>query len=260
MVTIRLPPVPAHWSETFLAVGFEIEWPGCPVPVGVPAGVDTVVVELPKRGHLAVLAAPATAGARGALRAAGAIYPLRLNAEEVLPLTWEDGALASVVARLDRAGAAVELVNVARLEEEMTERSGGDPWALDLDRIAASLAGGSFAATEIRRAEAYPVELPLPEGLWFPAAAYAPVFSCDERTPPVVELPVGLHAFFRLGSGSRWLVAVEEGGRWFVGQFDGEEPAGYAGSVSTDEVVRHSAPDSVMRKSFSSLAPPAVGE
>ncbi len=223
-MTVRLPPVPAHWSETFLAVGFQIEWPGCETPVAVPPGMTQVVVELPKRGHLAVLAAPAAAGARGRLRPAGAIYPLGLTEEEVLPLSWEDGALAQVVARLDRAGAAVELVNVARLRDEMAERAGGDPWALDLDRIAASLAAGGFTATEIRRAEAYPVELPLPEGRWFAAVAYAPVLRCNRRSPPVVELPAGLHAFYRVGSASRWLVAVEEGGRWFVGQFDGEEP------------------------------------
>jgi hypothetical protein len=224
-VTVQLPPVPAHWSDTFLAVGFEIRWPGCETPIVVPPGVAQVVVALPKRGHLAVLAAPAAAGARGTLRAAGAIYPLHLTESEVLPLAWEDGALASVVARLDRAGAAVELMNVARLGKEMAERAGGDPWALDLERIAAKLAGGEFTATDIRPADAYPVELPLPEGRWFAAAAYAPVFHCDGSVPPLAELPVGLHAFYRVGSGSRWLVSVQEDGGWFVGQFEGEEPS-----------------------------------
>jgi hypothetical protein len=228
-VTVRLPPVPAHWSDTFLAVGFEIEWPGCEKPVVVSPGVGQVVVELPKRGHLAVLAAPAAAGARGTLRVAGAIYPLHLNESEVLPLTWEDGALASVVARLDRAGAAVELLNVGRLGEEMAERAGGDPWALDLERIAAELAGGEFTAVDIRLAEAYPVELPLPQGRWFAAAAYAPLLHCDGSVAPVVELPAGLHPFYRVGAGTRWLVAVEEGGRWFVGQLDGEEPSATPG-------------------------------
>ena len=96
--------------------------------------------------------APAVAGpATGRLlRPAGAVVPVSDARSGVLEVTWERGLLASLLLDLWRGGANPWLLNLERLDRELTARGAGDPWTLNRVAILAALEANAMSLAAIR--------------------------------------------------------------------------------------------------------------
>jgi hypothetical protein len=217
-VELSLPPFPEHWQTTIAGLRFRIVHPA----PGREGFAEMVVdpferpeARLPKLLHLPVLAYPALPdfpGRPSTLPPAGGLYPLDCEAGgSVLCLSWERGAVAEVVRRLREQGIDGSACDVPRLGREMASRCGGDPWALDLQRICTALADGRFRVTDIRPAPSRDLLLRPGAGRWFlespfrrpePAGADGSVFL------PSVAL--GAHYLFESDSASVLFLYVEE--------------------------------------------------
>ena len=78
----------------------------------------------------------------------------------------ERGVLATLILDLWRGGANPWLLNIERLDRELRERAGADPWALDRSAILAALQAGEMSVAVIRPRPKHTVSLSLPAGRW----------------------------------------------------------------------------------------------
>ena len=92
---------------------------------------------------------------------------------------------------------------------EIAERLPDDPWALDVDRVAAAIARGSMRASYIRSAPLYPVGLAAPDGIWFARSPFVAPIAGGARWP---DAPKGITPFYS-ADGRRWIVEIDEAGR-----------------------------------------------
>jgi hypothetical protein len=107
----------------------------------------------------------------------------------------------------------VSALNTARLHREMRERSGGDPWRLDLTYLAEKLASGEFRVTDIRTLPCRSLLLPIPAGTWFLESPFRlPQVTAEGEALALMEVPLGTHRLFRSdGLGGHILYVGAEG-------------------------------------------------
>jgi len=116
-----------------------------------------------------------------------------------------------VLAALVREGADIEAINGERLLREMAARCGDDPWALDLNHLAARLASGEFRVTDIRT-------LPCRDSSWSCLPAHGSRSrrsgSRFKRAPGeplrLTALSLGRHLLFPLGLPGGFSLYVRE--------------------------------------------------
>ena len=219
-VSLRLPEPPEHWLEAFPELCFELLLPRADAaPELRPWPADGKLC-IPKEPNWPVLAVPVTRDGRLRLPPAGAVWPLDSSAEgRELALSWEDGPLAQTLLALRRERIEVSTLNTARLEVEMGNRSGGDPWRLDLAYLAERLASGEFRVTDIRALPCREVQLSVPAGTWFLESPFClPQATAEGQALTLMEVPLGAHRLFRAGGlggyvlyvGSEGVEIVEE--------------------------------------------------
>lgn len=195
-VRVQAPSPPERWREAFPELRFELDCPeGQPALCCVAPG-GQASLRLPKRVNWPVLAHPWARGAR--LAPAGGLYPLDLDAGgDCLVLRWERGPAAEVFQALIREGFEVGRVNARRLLEEMTARSTGDPFRLDLPALAAQLASEEFRVTDIRLLPARNVALEVAPGTWLLESPFRPAqcIAAGEALH-IPALSLGAHRLF----------------------------------------------------------------
>ncbi len=138
-------------------------------------------------------AAVARAGNGRLLRPAGAVVPVSAARSGALEVTWERGLLASLVLDLWRGGAAPWLLNVERLDREITARAAGNPWQLDRAAILAALGADAMSSAAIRPLPQRGVEVQLPAGRWVWWNPFAPPLLSDGRARLTLAVPGGYH-------------------------------------------------------------------
>jgi hypothetical protein len=217
-VAVSLPPLPAHWQETFPEVVFQLEFPASdgtttlavdlasiPArPARSAAGPQQTELRLPKGTYLPVVARPCLAETGIMLPCAGGVYPLDMDPGETLCLSWRRGPAAQLLLDLDGHGLDLEHLNVPRLCAEMDLRGGEDPWNLDLPEIAGSLAAGQMRVTAIHLQPLLDLRLPAGRGSWFLESPLR--LPCLADATGVVNLQgvtPGLHRLFEVARGSR---------------------------------------------------------
>jgi hypothetical protein len=205
-VIVELPPLPEHWARAFPELSFLIVYPdaaGMERRALTESGARSAVIWCSKAGNTPVLAFPQTArdsgtgdGRRGLLRPAGALYPMSLDdGEQRLNLCWEDGPVASIIARLRSLGRDASLVGAARLAKYLRQEP--DPWELDLDGMAEKLARGSFSAYDIDPLPGRAVMVTTGPGEWFFESPFAALLLIEAGTAlHVPRLSQGMHYLF----------------------------------------------------------------
>jgi hypothetical protein len=142
------------------------------------------------------------------LRPAGGFYPLSLRdfqGQQVLEVTWQDGAAAMVVERLVREGRDVSVFNVPRLRRFLEES--GDPWDVDLDAVAEKIARGEFSAWDIDRLPTREVEVFPGSGTWFLESPFSPSCTAENRRIRLPTVSLGGHHLLSL-DGACWRLEV----------------------------------------------------
>ena len=118
---------------------------------------------VPVSGITAVTAYPV--GGWGNLKPAGFIVHGNLKAHNYM--TWNDGFAAECTAYSLSAGAGTENFNFTLFQEKLMEKSEGNPWILNRDRVIYALTYGIFNMNYIKKAESHTLSLPLPgTGTW----------------------------------------------------------------------------------------------
>ncbi len=267
-VQVVLPSPPEHWRAAFAGLGFRIVVPrgqSMRAERDAAGGESPVAITLDKITNAPVLAYPfdqggagAGAGVPGLLRPAGGFYPYSLrrrDGEEVLALTWEDGAAALVVARLLDRGYDVSLFNVERLSRYLREAE--DPWSWDLEAIAEKIARGDFTAWDVDELPRRDAAVSPGPGTWFLESPFALPLAALEGWIVLPGVTWGDHCLFSLGGescrlsvGERDVVLVKQ-----AASRRQENPEDY-GVLMIFAAVRTRAPFSVISTSFSHRTPP----
>ncbi len=119
---------------------------------------------VPVSGITAVLAYPK--GTWGELKPAGFIVHGNLKAHNYM--TWDDGFGAECTAFSLATGAGLESFNFTLFQQKLMEKSEGNPWILNRDKIIYALSYGIFNMNYIKKAESHVLSLPLPgTGTWY---------------------------------------------------------------------------------------------
>ena len=219
-VSLCLPEPPDHWLKAFPDLGYELLLSGMEaMPESSPWPADGKL-SIPKEPNWPVLAVPVTRNGRLRLPPAGAVCPLNLSAEgQELALSWEGGPLAATLLALRREHVDVSALNTTRLEVEMRDRSGGDPWRLDLAHLAEKLASGEFRVTDIRSLPFRSLLLPVPAGTWFLESPFRlPQVTAEGEALPLVDVPFGAHRLFRGDGLADYVLYVGSEGEEIVGE------------------------------------------
>ena len=118
---------------------------------------------VPVSGITAVTAYPV--GGWGNLKPAGFIVHGNLKANN--HMTWDNGFAAECIAYSLATGAGSENFNFTLFQKKLLEKSEGNPWILNRDRIIYALSYGIFNMNYIKKAERHTLSLPLPgTGTW----------------------------------------------------------------------------------------------
>jgi hypothetical protein len=213
--TVCIPPAPEHWQEVFPELDYRVVYPA-PEISGFREqrvrGRARTLIQLPKVLHVPILAHPNLPGSAIELPPAGGVYPQDCdNSAATIALRWEQGAAAEVLYRLWEQGVDCSTVNVPRLCAEMGERSGSDPWTLDLDRICTRLAERTFRVSDIRKAPSRIVSLEPGIGRWFLESPFHTPLEADSNGSLLLEsVPLGAHLLFETSSRACLFLYVRE--------------------------------------------------
>ena len=231
---VKLPGLPAAWQHFSIVLQLTAvdgrDGTGQRLPDAVPG--SAIVLPVGRHRATVVLAEPVIVGPAGTrnqedtrnmrppglnmnppvrLRPAGAVVPLDAGNGAVLQVSWERGVLASLIVDLWRGGADPSILNIERLDRELRERAGTDPWALDRSRILASLQAGEMSVAAIRPLRTHTVNLTLPAGRWAWWDPWATPLHSNGRTAFTIQLPAGYHLLIH-DSGAARAVQVSDDG------------------------------------------------
>lgn len=201
---VRLPAPPPAW-EPFGALAYSIvlpaPQPGQPSPsLRVDAGARSIHLTIEKSINLPILAYPLLQGRADLLRPAGGVFPFSLDERGRLELSYRDGFLAQMLFPLYGKNDLIAAVNVERLSEAIWERSLGDPWSVDRERILVTLVYGTMRSDRISLLPAFSLSISAHPGIWIAGDPFrAPLtVPLDSRAFELDRLPTGIHHFFRV--------------------------------------------------------------
>jgi hypothetical protein len=175
------------------------------------AGAAAAEIRVPKLSVVAVTAAPYVEWPAAALKPAGAVFPWHLDAEGALVLSWEQGFVGEAL--LGCGLARVQSVNVGKLTEAITAKSGGNPWRLDLWVLRGAIERGELTSRAVVQLPAFDLDLPVGPGTWISGDPFDPTLSAgDGGVLTIFGLTTGVHGYFRSHSGERMGVEVTTAG------------------------------------------------
>ena len=131
------------------------------------------------------------------LRPAGAVVPVGGAPSQTIEVTWERGLLAGVVRDLWRGGTNPWLLNLERLDHEITTRAQGDPWWLNRAALLAALQADAMGRSALKPHARRNIELSLPAGRWVWWNPFAAPLLSDGNSPLPVAAPDGYHLLLR---------------------------------------------------------------
>lgn len=210
VVQVTVPPLPESWLDAWGPTHYRIALfapgdsdhktlelkPGGSASITIPRQPPVVLLATPHwdRGG------PGLAGAES-MGAAGGIWPSerteaggmlgwkqmdRLAARGMatgqnrsrtsrVTLSFADGAVLEVVARLMELGVDVRGFDLWRVMEEARGAEGVDPFLLDTRRLHEAIVEGSMRASYVRPVEQRVFSVELPDGNWLSRSPFAPV-------------------------------------------------------------------------------------
>ncbi len=163
-MTFHIPKLPAEMAH--------LETTGWRVVVSSPDARkefsvqdDTFKVSVPVSGITAVTAYPK--GGWGELKPAGFIVHGNLKANN--QLTWNAGFGAECTGFAIRSGYDSANFNFTLFQKKLMEKSEGNPWVLNRDKVIYALSYGIFNANYIQKADSHILTLPFPgqDRIWY---------------------------------------------------------------------------------------------
>ena len=173
---------------------------------------ERVVVRLPKRSGVAVLAYPLYPNLPSVFRPAGAVFPDTLDESGRLVLSWRDGFLAQRYHRLSGLSVPLERVNTPKLRRRIDFVAGDDPWVLDAEALETAIADSTLAAASVRRREARQVTFKLEPGTWIRSSALAPMLLVGSDGTGEMTACLGYHPLVHLDTGRMLSLSIGEEG------------------------------------------------
>lgn len=162
-VTFHIPPMPEEMRQLEVT-GWKVVVTSVDDHREFTAYGNFFKASVPVSGITAVLAYPV--GRWGELKPAGFIVHGNLKAHNYM--TWDEGFAAECTAFSLAAGAGSENFNFTLFQEKLMEKSEGNPWCLNRDRIIYALSYGIFNMNYIKKSESHVLSLPLPgTGTWY---------------------------------------------------------------------------------------------
>ncbi|TVR32379.1 MAG: hypothetical protein EA404_07545 [Spirochaetaceae bacterium] len=226
-VILSLPSLPGWLGALPEDVGYQVEWldaSGQAQRRTIAAASRQMVVRLPKLYNTAVLVYAVIPGdGNGSpyyrLLPGGALFPHHVLDSGRMTLSWSAGAVACVMRELSVLTGHPERYNAVRLQRELEQRTGGNPWSVNLEALVAQLLSGEFRVTSIRPAEKFRVGIAVPAGVWYSENLLRPAEqTVAPQEMPLLELELtrGMHRLFHASGGWVLNVVIEDDGtpRW----------------------------------------------
>lgn len=219
-----LPAMPDHWSGRSWTEGCRVVYRTCAGAVGETVcfpDSSLLLIDVPPGSNLPVLVYPV-----GGVLPAGGIIPLDIDSDGRLALSWEHGWSALLLFRLSSAGQVSQALNVRRLNEEVLLKSGGDPWALDMEYALRSLSYGRFNVHGLSLLPVHEPAVPAGPGVWLPDNPFRePVAVGPEGLLNQGPLEEGFHRY-RSGGGEIIDIHVTDLGWTWVNRLTGAAGSG----------------------------------
>lgn len=158
------PEIPTHLKNINTDIKFLVEYPGLKQKgvLGEKFAPGSKIAITTSLKVLPIVAYAIDNDRQNYLYPAGGIYPSGYRDGE-LTLTWEDGFAAQVLYKAVVNSIDLSFFNVGRFKKTLLEKSEGNPWVLDENRILYNLFFEIFNANYIREKAETHISFSLPE-------------------------------------------------------------------------------------------------
>ena len=209
-----MEPLPARWREIFgEELRFRLDWydqRGRPRSTTLSHidSVPSITVALLSQTPLYLT--PLTPGGEE-LQPAGALYPLSLDRNDHLSLSWRVGCLSRFLHRHFPSARWYYNFNAQRLQREVHTRSAGRNCWVNYPTIAARMQIGAMRADAIKVHPLYRHTVTLEAGEWRAVDLHTASRIVHRGGALVLpELPAGIHLWYRIESGIQATIQIEE--------------------------------------------------
>ena len=162
-VTFHIPELPKEMQQLEVS-GYRVVVTTVDKRREFTANRNSFKASVPVSDITAVLAYPV--GSWGELKPAGFIVHGNLKAHNYL--AWDNGFAAECTSLSLASGYGSENFNFSMFQQKLIEKSEGNPWILERDKVVYALSYGIFNMNYIKKAESHSLSLPLPgTGTWY---------------------------------------------------------------------------------------------
>lgn len=212
-VSLAVAPLPTQWREIFGdSLRYRLYWYDAQANrhtrmVDNLANLPVITVD--RLSQTPVYLVPISP--RGEeLSPAGAVYPLALDHNGKLQLSWSTGCPVRLLYSLFQTMHGLYRFNVSRYLAEVQKRSEGRECWIDEARVAARILIRSMRADAIRLLPRYSHVVDLPAGRWLSADLALPLaMEHDGGAYTLAELPVGVYHFYETNQRLQATVHIE---------------------------------------------------
>ena len=155
-------------------------------------------------------AVPVALYPNGNLKPVGGVFPLDLADGSTLRLSKEEGFLADILLSLQAYSSRIEGINIPRLQHEIMETCGGNPWSINSETLKTAIILGSISVYKIKREEYLPVILQNLPGEWISDNPFSEKEESDSDGTLYLNVYPGIQSFFNPGTGSRLYLDVHD--------------------------------------------------
>ena len=156
-VTFHIPDMPAEMQQLEVT-GYRVVVTSVDKHKEFTAKGKSFKASVPVSGITAVIAYPK--GTWGELKPAGFIVHGNLKSHNYM--TWDDGFAAECTGLSLASGYGSENFNFTLFQEKLVEKSEGNPWILNRDKVVYALSYGIFNMNYIKKSESHTLSIPVP--------------------------------------------------------------------------------------------------
>jgi hypothetical protein len=215
-ILVELPEPPAHWPAKLTAGKYIVKYlesKGSIREIEIDPGNRSVLLRLPSLPVVPVIALPQFGSPPAELKACGAIYPGQLKEGDRLALTWAGGFLAQMLLECAMSGDSMQAVNTPKLQQEILDRSEGNPWHLDPRVLTTGIVDETLAYRSLRLLPRHDIVVEALPGRWISGNPLSfSLINCPSGEAIFTDLAEGIHSFFFIDGNDRIDVSVSSTG------------------------------------------------
>ena len=212
-VNVSFPPLPETWAGSISISRFTLKYlddSGIQIETLSSGSPPTAKVKLHKYAVAPVVAMPECTDPSVLIKPAGAVFPMHVDSDGNLPLTWLNGFASDLLLSCASLGSQMLSTNADRLIREIVSKSGENPWRIDPEPIREGIAFGTLTVSCITILPTFDLDLSVPEGIWHVANPLDPgAVAWSDGMLHLKNAPIGFHSFFTLSGGERIHVQID---------------------------------------------------